>query len=518
MQNLSVYYPMMLAAQGFSRLLHLYESILLDVPEKLLQVKVMVVIFQILIRILQQQADDGSWGPNGSREETAYALITLANVDSLPFISPIASQIELAITRGRKYLKTIKALEELTMTQKDFIWAGKVAYGVENVCHSYVLAAMTTSVPQYILGPRVSQLVTIPTKRVSSFCKFYSRLPMFADVEPWKIKAWLIEGYLFLPDLEKMRLGVFSRGGMDEDKYFEYLPFSWTGPNGLENINCGAQTMFDMMIISMVNYQVDEFFDGVVARGDLSSITQLRNNIEKLFLEPKARPASINGDQLPSYDQDVYYQLSDFLQFVMTYPRIRNASESDKAHLERELRLYLLAHTQQCEDSIRLRRQRSQKVYETSPLSYIRWVRNTASDHLSSHYAFAFLMCILGHKEDYLPDLEIRYIAQDCCTHLSVICRMFNDYGSLERDRKESNLNSMFFPEFNGEHKNDMTLREELVKLTKYERKCLALSFEELEEVCGDHHRRIYEMVRLFYNASEIYTEVYEVKDLSTWH
>jgi len=95
---------------------------------------------------------------------------------------------------------------------------------------------------------------------------------------------------------------------------------------------------------------------------------------------------------------------------------------------------------------------------------------------------------------------------------------MFNDYGSLERDRKESNLNSMFFPEFNGEGKSDTELRTELVRLTKYERKCLALSFDELKVACGDRHRRVYDMMRLFYNASEIYTEVYEVKDLSTWH
>jgi hypothetical protein len=513
----------MLASQGLVRMLHLYENQILDIPEHLLRVKVMVVLFQILTRTLQQQNEDGSWGTNGSREETAYAILTLANVDSLPFVTPIASQIELAISTGRKYLKSTKALENIKLTPNDYIWAGKVSYGVENVCHSYVLGALNTPVPQYLLGPRVASLVNIPNKRVSSFAKFYQRLPMFAEVEPWRLKAWLIEGYLFLPDLEKMRLGVFSRGGMDEDKYFEYLPFSWTGPNGLENINAGPQTLFDMMMISMVNYQVDEFFDGVVAKGDMATIAQLRKNIEKMFQElntgrPRTRDLVNGFDVLPTYDQDIYYQLEDFLQFVVTYPRIQNASSNDKAQLELELKSYLLAHTQQCEDSIKLRRQDSQKSYASPPSSYLRWVRNTASDHLSSHYAFAFLMCLLGNDEDYLADSEIRYIAQDTCTHLSVICRMFNDYGSLERDTKESNLNSMFFPEFSGEQKSEKDLRAELVKLTKYERKCLNLSFDELRRVCGTRHRRVYDMARLFYNASEIYTEVYEIKDLSTWH
>ena len=482
----------------------------------------MVVLFQILTRTLQQQSEDGSWGVSGSREETAYAIITLANVDSLPFVTPIASQIESAISRGRKYLKSIKALEDIKLTPSDYIWAGKVSYGVENVCHSYVVGALNAPVPQYLLGPRVSGLVNIPSKRVSSFTKFYAKLPMFANIDTWKIKAWLIEGYLFLPDLEKMRLGVFNRGGMDEDKYFEYLPFSWTGPNGLENTNAGAQTLFDMMIISMVNYQVDEFFDGVVARGDMSTIALLRRNIEKLFSDLdtySSKGNSVNGfEELPTYDQDIYNQLSEFLNFVVSYPRIQSASPNDKAQLHLELKSYLLAHTQQCEDSIKLRRQGSQKICNAPPSSYMRWVRNTASDHLSSQYAFAFMVCLFGNQVDYFPSSEIRFIGQDCCTHLSVICRMFNDYGSLDRDRKESNLNSMFFPEFDGKGKTDAELRTELVKLAKYERKCLALSFNELAAACGDRYRRIYDMTRLFYNASEIYTEVYEVKDLSTWH
>src|SRR5271169_2933334 len=221
----------------------------------MLRVKVMVVLFQILTRTLQQQNEDGSWGKFGSREETAYAIITLSNVDSLPFVTPVAGQIESAISRGRKYLKSVNALDEIQLSPRDYIWTGKISYGVENVCHSYVLAALNTAVPQHLLGPRVAALVNVPAKRLSSFAKFYARLLMFAGVPTWKVKAWLIEGYLFLPDLEKMKMGVFSRTGEEDEKYFEYLPFSWTGPSGLENLNAGAQVLFDMMMLSMVNYQ-----------------------------------------------------------------------------------------------------------------------------------------------------------------------------------------------------------------------------------------------------------------------
>jgi hypothetical protein len=521
---MSPYYPAMLAAQSLVRVLHLYESTQLDVPVKLLSAKIMIVLFQILSRTLQQQNEDGSWGALGSREETAYAIITLSNVDSLPFVRPVAAQIELAVSRGRKYLRSINALDNTPLTPKDYIWAGKVSYGVQNVCHSYVLAAFNASIPQFLLGSRVSSLVNIPSKKLSTFTKFYTKLPMFAGIDTWKIKAWLIEGYLFLPDLEKMNFTVFDREGKERDKYFEYLPFSWTGPNGLENVHAGAQTLFDMMLISMVNYQVDEFFENIVARGDLFTIAQLRKNFNKLFAgfeSGSVRPQSVgamNGlEQSGEYDREIWHRLEGFLKYVLTYPRIQSASTNEKTILQLELKSYLLAHIQQCEDSIKLRRQKNQKVYATPPSSYLKWVRGIASDHLSSQYAYAFLICLMSDGGDYLGNSEIKYIAQDCCTHISTICRMFNDYGSLERDRAESNLNSMAFPEFEGEQKTESTLRAELVKLTKYERRCLALSFEELNKACGERYRRVYETTRLFYNASEIYTEVFEVRDLSMW-
>src|SRR5438045_6855334 len=101
----------MLASQGLIRLLNLYENKVLEVSKTFLQVKVMVVLVQILSRVLRVQNEDGSWGSLSSREETAYAIITLANCYSLPFVNPMAEQIEIAISKGREFLKAISGLE-----------------------------------------------------------------------------------------------------------------------------------------------------------------------------------------------------------------------------------------------------------------------------------------------------------------------------------------------------------------------------------------------------------------------
>ena len=53
---------------------------------------------------------------------------------------------------------------------------------------------------------------------------------------------------------------------MKEDPYFEYLPFSWTAPNGVEETYVNPQTIFDMIIISMVDFQMDKFFNIAVQK------------------------------------------------------------------------------------------------------------------------------------------------------------------------------------------------------------------------------------------------------------
>jgi hypothetical protein len=483
----------------------LYDTSALLIDKELLRVKVMIALFQILVRILQQQNRNGSWGPMNSREETSYAIIALANLASLPFLTPIAGQIDLSISRGRHYLVSIDALD-IPLARSDHIWAGKVAYGVESVCHSYVLAALSTHVPQYHLGPKVGALVNISPQNFVYFSKFFAKLPMFASVEPWRLNAWLIEGYLFLPDLESMRL--FRREGMKEDKYLEYIPFTWIAPNELENAGASAETLFGMMTISLINFEVDEFFDGVLASHDLSTINRLRGRIEDLFRNDNTENESDSDGR----------QLQNYLRFVWTYPGIQNASDRDKAALQLQLSMLLLSHVQQCEDNIKLRSQIQQRFYDAPPSPYIRWVRTTASDHLSSQSAFAFMVCLLGSRSHYFPNSEISYIAQDCCSRTSAICRMYNDYGTLARDRTERNLNSVCFPEFDGEQKTDTELQKELLKLSMYEQKLLDLSVQQLERLCGTRHRRIYHMTKLFYNASRVYNEIYESRDISVSH
>lgn len=107
-KNLSTYYPCMLMAQALTRLLLVWEKDLLPPPpsDDLLKVRLPVSLLQATSRTLSSQNRNGSWGKEGSNslEETAYAIITLANLASLPFTTSIHAEIHTAIASARKFL------------------------------------------------------------------------------------------------------------------------------------------------------------------------------------------------------------------------------------------------------------------------------------------------------------------------------------------------------------------------------------------------------------------------------
>lgn len=474
----------------------------------------MIVLFQILSRILQNQNPDGSWGQHGSREETSYAIIAVTYLASLPIVTPIFGQIDNAIQRGREYLTLINALGNKKLTKRDMIWAAKTSYGVESVCHSYVLAALNAPVPHYVFDSPIRQLLVVPLSKVDKFAKLYATLLVFKCVEEWKIKAWIIEGYLYMPELENRSSDVFDPKCINLEKYLELIPFSWISSNGLNDICMGAQSLLDMMTISMLALQIDEFFDGDLAHGDVpGAVGQLPKIIDTIFIQLRGGSYT-NTLNEGEYDPRIFQQLAKFVQYMVSFPKIQNASVNDKTQLEFELRAFLLANTQQLQDNFQMSQEKGDKLTLPS-LPYIKWVHNTGSEHFCGCLAFAALICLLGNGNDFLPTSEIKYIAQDCANRASVALRMVNDSGSLSRDRRESNLNSAFFPEFLGKEKSDNQLCAELTSLSRYEARCLATSFEELEKVCGNRFRRIYNSVRVFSDLCDCFREMYEQrKDL----
>ena len=102
--------------------------------------KVETVLTDCLTRTLKSQHPDGTWGSIGPREETAYAVLTLASLLSTPVAQSLRGQIVLALKRGRKSLLGLEG------RKPEYIWVEKVTYGSKYLPETYIVAAMFTSV------------------------------------------------------------------------------------------------------------------------------------------------------------------------------------------------------------------------------------------------------------------------------------------------------------------------------------------------------------------------------------
>ncbi|OJZ91051.1 hypothetical protein ASPFODRAFT_203518 [Aspergillus luchuensis CBS 106.47] len=137
--NFSEYYGIMHMAQSLVPVRVLWDQgCLPGLTEDIIQDRIPQCLQEVLNRVICGQNDDGSWGNMHGAEETAYAIIALAQLASHAAIAGDYSKADLAIARGKQFL-----LETWTMGQKpDRIWTGKVMHGISYVHDAHVLAAL----------------------------------------------------------------------------------------------------------------------------------------------------------------------------------------------------------------------------------------------------------------------------------------------------------------------------------------------------------------------------------------
>ncbi|KAM5456799.1 hypothetical protein MaudCBS49596_001040 [Microsporum audouinii] len=575
--SVSPYYPYMLLTEALSKLLAVWDSgNLPSFPKTLIRDRVLISIYQALIRTLQKQNPDGSWGHRGSREETSYAILTVLNACCIPHLDSLFPVIDTSIDNGRQFLELHSG------EAPDPLWIEKVTYGSAVLCESYVLAALKSHHKREQALANIRSLVDVPEKSVKKYVAFYSSLPLFSGMEPWKVRAALIEAYLFLPQLRQIRLDVFPRTHMEEDKYFEYIPFTWTGNSNHNNTFLPTKTLRDMMILSFLNYQADEYMEAVVGRyfgteneAIISLIDDIFSDIEDSLkgatnMEEDGSPAlkkmkltkhhsAFNGSsptklgnghrtkesnngtdtlgqkksQASPSLQDVSEVLRSFIKYIMLHPCVNEATSLDRSRVKTELRTFLLSHMEQSEDNMQFSKQLDQQgskadiTFQKPRSSYYNWVHTTSANHTSCPYSFAFYQCLLATEQKNRTaaslGIQQRYISEAMCRHLATLCRMYNDYGSVARDRDERNLNSVNFPEFSPSSpsdggSDDDSLRKELLLLAEYEREQMETALGKLEDLAANDkgQQRVLQKVRMFCDVTDLYGQIYVARDIAS--
>jgi hypothetical protein len=306
-------------------------------------------------------------------------------------------------------------------------------------------------------------------------------------------------------------------------------------------------------------------------------------------------PASVIGDEHPL--RDIEDTLSRLLDYVLSHPMVKQSSLVLQKRLTRELESFLVAHLTHATDNHHFREQlktagmtnggstpngsasciskdetgkngsleSEQSIivpqFADVDRSFYSWLHSTSANTTSGPLAFVFYQClsavpIASSKLSSAPittwangkgisifdsSPRVAYLAEDLSRHLSSMCRLYNDLGSLSRDTTERNLNSINFPEF---HSSETALgglpssirtsryccretqsldvkeaKQELMFIAEYERRCLQMATCELEKELiaeiGGRSADIMRSIMLFVNVTDCFGLVYVQKDLT---
>lgn len=259
--HLSHLYPTMLMVEAFSTLLRDMEKRPDDqyLDTELVQ-KVAVALFQASMRTLFEQRSNGSW--EGSPEQTAYAILTLAEARHFYLCHEFDAQLKLAIHKGNNFLNSshIQGLQRL--------WTSKTSYSVKLVFEAYILAARKKATdiepPQYFgstLGLANSLEKTLAHKPIMQ------KATVFSTMDDVQLRASFVEAALFVPFLQAGRSAVFPRYDMKvaKEKYLELIPFTWVGSNNRSKHFVPNTLLLDLMYMAQYLFYSDEFFESTVA-------------------------------------------------------------------------------------------------------------------------------------------------------------------------------------------------------------------------------------------------------------
>ncbi|KAE8408331.1 terpene synthase family protein [Aspergillus pseudonomiae] len=577
--NISPMYPRMLLATVLARVIQLWgQGPLSSLPADCVQTA-LVILSNVLQRTLQDQDPaNGSW--SGSIEVTAYAVLTLAVASTSPVGRVIGEQLRTSIIYGRAFLEA----NFDRWGQGPPIWIEKVLYSCPSLSSGFCIAALLT--PTFtadVLSKEYEVVMEAPRATLYRFRNFYSCLPLLAAEPHWQLTSALNEAALWYPRLAAQRHRIFPRHNMTADKYLEYIPQTWTLCNAHNGHALEPEFMWDMMMISMLNYQVDEFLESVVGGYPLEKLDVVRGTIRRLCHAEQqeehqqqtphgpqpaskiedtssdedgggihSRPSEPTPPESPTGSGSNYSFahidgiLHKFTRYILTHPAVVRGSSSTRRLLARELETFLQAHLTDLTTSQQLQRTHTQQQDHlcNPPSSYFTWVRTTSADHTSCPYSFHFLATLIAYydqPETTAPHSAFHgprqhYLAESLCRHLATMCRQYNDYGSIARDRAEGNLNSVNFPEFweqtgderkkgygGGEDdcKRQPTQRSldavksDLMWLAEYERACCLGALERLVAETGLPARTA-RIVRTFVDVTDLYGQIYVARDIAS--
>ncbi|KAI1370232.1 hypothetical protein F4677DRAFT_465656 [Hypoxylon crocopeplum] len=503
--HLSDLYWVMLLSRPFA-LLYQDEEVLRKLFDRALNLneEIPLVTVHLLIRVIHSQRSNGSW--DGSCEVTSYATLALLSLARLPWTRQIdLGEITASVARAKSFLLSNRS----DWSKGHHIWVEKVTYASDVLSEAYCLAAVFAPIPSAAqpVESESSQFLALPDKRIRAMMRktgeLISHTPLFLNMEAYILRAAEMQACYALSTLQKMPLHAFPRTAKGEDKYLCIIPLAFTACAAAQGYPVSVSVLFDIMVLSVLNFLADEYMEGVVEKEFAGSLDAVRDLIRQLFINVESAStksesngninrigkdisgnfgAQINGQKsLPAVELDLDNQwkqpslqnvedvLRRFVMYVIHHPSVASAPRGYPTRLALDLETFLLAHVTHAEDNHRFGRQQAHLdgnrtkgtqepngngIFSTDEANtHEKLTAHTSADHTSCPFSFVFFNCLVQASSkpgsaDIYGSARRAYLAEDLCHHLASLCRMYNDCGSVRRDADEHNLNSISFPEF----------------------------------------------------------------------
>ncbi|KAK1138447.1 hypothetical protein N8T08_002503 [Aspergillus melleus] len=522
--NLASEYSEMLLTTALIQLLDLWsKGQLFDLSHELVTLRLPIALFQLLSRTLSRQSVNGSWA--SSPERTAYCVLLLSHLLNLPWSDSIREVAQTAFHRGREYLLAHPS----EWIEGDYIWVEKVTYRLPILCETYCLAAMSASADKRPWPAEVVAMFSAHGKKLQVMAKFFGRLPLFQQTPAKTLLLAVMEATLYSQLLKTVRLDIFPRDEMrmTEDKYIEYIPAAWCCVNAATEFPLSGKTMWDMMVISMLNYQADEYMETDVARLTEAQLSQLTATLksecfdlpmkadsgfiqgENYAVQPTPVPSDSGNESPTTSPKEPADVIRKYIQHVRQHPCVTRTPNFAQQEVASELHKFLLAHIAHNRDN-----QDFRNGIASRP-AYFDWVRTTGANDTSCPYSFTFFSCLASRNRPYcFGTAKARYLSRAMALHLATLCRQYNDYGSSRRDADEGNLNSLDFDEFKeGVSGDGDSRRQTLLDIAASEQECMQLYFGRLStEVDGPTARRI----KAFIDVTDLFGQIYVARDIAS--
>ena len=208
----------------------------------------------------------------------------------------------------------------------------------------------------------------------------------------------------------------------------------------------------------------------------------------------------------------------------MQHPEVKLASTYDRRQFCVNIQAFFTAHLTQIEDNHQLQSEQRDHSAEThngstQETSFFTWVRSTSADHTGGPFAFYFFLLLVenANQRPRFPTCETKFIAEDAPRHSATLCRIYNDLGSVLRDRREANLNSVDFPKFQVSSKpgvSEDSIKADLLRVAGYEKKCLDSALVALRGICEE---KLWRAVKVFCDVTDLYGQMHILEILTPY-